>query len=185
MMMTSWAIVVDVWYLPPMEMEKVFREFIGNLTWKTISRTKRRLNSQKEWSMKLLKREDLLNFYGTEIWKGTRLECWLITDAIATLNCSKNVFSHSNYIFSNSPFQVKSEWKVAAQQQFVRRIKGEREIWIRNAILAWNCRHRMPLKKRIGFREQSLIVEWNVYLFLKPAEMLFLHLNLWLFDRSI
>ena len=26
MMMTSWAIVVDVWYLPPMEMEKVFRE---------------------------------------------------------------------------------------------------------------------------------------------------------------
>ena len=25
-------------------------------------------------------------------------------------------------------FQVKSEWKVAAQQQFVRRIKGEREI---------------------------------------------------------
>ena len=32
MMMTSWAIVVDVWYLPPMEMAKVFREFIGNLT---------------------------------------------------------------------------------------------------------------------------------------------------------
>ena len=32
MMMTSWAIVVDVWYLPPMEMEKVFRELIGNLT---------------------------------------------------------------------------------------------------------------------------------------------------------
>merc|ERR1712110_997174 len=79
MMMTSWAIVVDVWYLPPMEMEK------DETSIEFAERVKHEI-AKKGGLVELL-------------WDG---------------NLKRN--------------KVKSEWKVAAQQQFVRRIKGEREI---------------------------------------------------------
>lgn len=79
MMMTSWAIVVDVWYLPPMEMEK------DETSIEFAERVKHEI-AKKGGLVELL-------------WDG---------------NLKRN--------------KVKSEWKVAAQQQFVRRIKGEREM---------------------------------------------------------
>merc|ERR1719192_836675 len=80
MMMTSWAIVVDVWYLPPMEMRP------GENSVEFAERVKHEI-AKKGGLVELL-------------WDG---------------NLKRN--------------KVKSEWKVAAQQEFVRRIKGgEREI---------------------------------------------------------
>ena len=38
MMMTSWAIVVDVWYLPPMTLQKVSQEVITILLYKFSGR---------------------------------------------------------------------------------------------------------------------------------------------------
>jgi len=54
MMMTSWAIVVDVWYLPPMQMKKVQK---GNLSYlhsyTFLDRVKAQLILQRGSNMKL------------------------------------------------------------------------------------------------------------------------------------
>merc|ERR1711892_1067960 len=76
MMMTSWAIVCDVWYLPPMRMKE------GEDAIEFANRVKH----------EIAKKGGLVDL----LWDG---------------NLKRN--------------QVKSEWKVAAQQQFSRRIKLE------------------------------------------------------------
>jgi len=76
MMMTSWAVVCDVWYLPPMRRKE------GEDAIEFANRVKQEI-ARKGGLVDLL-------------WDG---------------NLKRN--------------QVKSEWKVAAQQQFSRRIKLE------------------------------------------------------------